>query len=100
MGSDGCTLHCDLSCKCDCTQAPPAKVVEETTSEEESSAEEPAPKKAAPNKAAVPAAKAESSEEESSEEESEDEVGFHVCRTLVSLYMLVRKAGLKTWLTQ
>ena len=91
-----------ISCECDCTQAPPAKVVEESSSEEESSDEEPAPKKAAPNKAAVPAAKAESSEEESSEEESddEDEVGFHVCRTLVSLYMLVRKDGLKTWLTE
>ena len=96
-----------ISCKCDCTQAPPAKVVEESSSEEESSDEEPAPKKAAPNKAAVPAAKAESSEEESSEEESddEDEVGFFAtayvgCRTLVSLYTLVRKADLKTWSTQ
>ncbi len=89
-----------ISCKCDCTQAPPAKVVEESSSEEESSDEEPAPKKAAPNKAAVPAAKAESSEEESSEEESddEDEVGFFATAYVVQDPCVLVHARQKRWL--
>ena len=90
-----------ISCKCDCTQAPPAKVVEESSSEEESSDEEPGPKKAAPIKAAVPTVKAESFEERSSEEESDDEDEVRVLcnstRAVQDLRVLVH-ASQKRWL--